>query len=77
MFKLLSFIGGLWLLASHVHGQSDTLNQKDEQGRKQGYWIIYGKYKPEKGFCDSFKIEEGIYLDSRKHGSWIKYNDSP
>ncbi|MFT4601948.1 MAG: antitoxin component YwqK of YwqJK toxin-antitoxin module [Arenicella sp.] len=54
-------------------GQSDTLNQKDAQGKKQGFWIITGEMKPEKGYCASCKIEEGTYLDDRKNGTWHKY----
>lgn len=51
----------------------DTLNQKDDTGRKQGYWIIYGKDKPERGYPPEGKIEEGTYKDGRKTGIWIKY----
>ena len=29
--------------ALNTIAQNDTINQVDEQGRKQGYWIIYGK----------------------------------
>ena len=54
-------------------GQSDTLNQTDENGFRQGYWIIYGHMKLEKGYCDSCKIEEGPYIDDRKNGVWTKY----
>lgn len=73
MLKLLLFITGFILLANFGHAQSDTLNQKDDQGKKQGYWIITGKMRPDKGFCDTCKIEEGNYLDNRKNGLWIKY----
>lgn len=54
-------------------GQSDTLNQKDSVGQKQGYWIIYGIDKPEKAYCDTCKIEEGNYTNDRKNGEWIRY----
>lgn len=37
----------------------DTINQKDSTGLNQGYWIIFGINKPEKGFPDSLRIEEG------------------
>ena len=53
--------------------QSDTLNQIDVNGKKQGYWILYGSDKPQDGWCDSCKIEEGNYLNNRKSGGWIKY----
>lgn len=54
--------------------QSDTVNQVDEDGRKQGHWIYYGKDRPEAGFPADGKIEEGPYLDDRKHGYWYKYH---
>lgn len=60
-------------LGFSANAQNDTLNQVDDEGRKQGYWIIYGKDKPEKGYCDTCKIEEGPYLEGRKHGTWLKY----
>lgn len=54
--------------------QSDTLNQTDANGLKQGHWIVYGKDMPDKGFCDTCKIEEGRFIDSKKNGQWILYN---
>ncbi|MFT4601949.1 MAG: antitoxin component YwqK of YwqJK toxin-antitoxin module [Arenicella sp.] len=65
---LISLIFGL-----SSFGQSDTLNQKDAEGKKQGYWIITGHLKPEKGHCDNCKVEEGKYVDNRKDGVYIKY----
>lgn len=58
-----------------LHGISqDTLNQTDENGLKQGYWIISSEMKPEKGYPKGTRIEEGIYLDDRKNGLWKKYH---
>ncbi|MFT4601947.1 MAG: antitoxin component YwqK of YwqJK toxin-antitoxin module [Arenicella sp.] len=74
MLKLLSVISGFILLANNLHGQSDTLNFTDAEGKKQGFWIISGKMKPEKGFCDSCRYEAGIYKDDRKNGVWSKYH---
>lgn len=54
--------------------QSDTINKTDADGKRQGYWIFYGKDRPEAGYPDSGKIEEGRYVDSRKTGIWIKYH---
>ena len=65
---------GLPLFPLKLSGQSDTLNQKIN-GMKQGYWIVYGRDFPNKGYPDNGKIEEGPYLDDRKHGFWIKYFD--
>ncbi len=72
MFRFMSFIV-LFCCPLLVMAQKDTLNQKDEQGLKQGYWIFYGKDIPEKGYCDSCKVEEGTYLDDRKNGLWTMY----
>jgi len=49
-------------------------NQKDAQGRKQGFWILWGKDKPEKGYPAEGKIEEGPYKDNRKNGKWTMYH---
>lgn len=49
-------------------------NQKDDQGRKQGFWVWFGKDKPEKGYPDAGKIEEGPYKDDRKNGQWTMYH---
>lgn len=54
--------------------QSDTLNQTDADGKRQGHWIFYGVDRPEAGYPDSGKVEEGRYVDSRKSGVWIKYH---
>lgn len=48
----------------------------DEQGRKQGRWVILGKHKPNKGYPEEGKIEEGDYKDDRKEGLWIRYYKS-
>ena len=49
-------------------------NDTDAQGRKQGLWIIWGNMKPEKGYPDAGKIEEGPYKDDRKNGQWTMYH---
>lgn len=62
------------MLSFGIYAQSDTLNQKDSLGKKQGYWIIYGKDEPQKGYPDEGKIWEGTYIDDRKNGQWILYH---
>jgi antitoxin component YwqK of YwqJK toxin-antitoxin module len=55
-------------------GGDDTLNQVDAAGKRQGWWIIRGKARPEKkGYAPESKIEEGRYKDSQKTGVWIEY----
>lgn len=53
--------------------EQEELNQVDEQGRKQGKWIVYGKDRPSKGYPDENKIEEGKYDNDRKSGLWVMY----
>ena len=53
---------------------NDTINKIDpESGRKTGYWIITGEMKPKEGYNAENKIEEGVYVNNRKNGIWIKY----
>ncbi|WP_066756562.1 toxin-antitoxin system YwqK family antitoxin [Crocinitomix algicola] len=49
-------------------------NKRDEQGRRQGMWTIWGYDNPAKGYPPNGKIEEGNYTDDRKNGEWIKYH---
>lgn len=49
-------------------------NDRDDQGRKQGFWIHWGKDKPEKGYPAEGKISEGPYKDDRKNGKWTMYH---
>lgn len=49
-------------------------NKEDENGLRQGMWTIWGHMKPEKGYPENGKIEEGPYVNSRKDGEWIKYH---
>ncbi|MEZ4922081.1 MAG: hypothetical protein R2780_02810 [Crocinitomicaceae bacterium] len=76
MFRFL-LLTKLLLFCGWVSAQLDTLNYTDPEGKKQGYWIVYGKDKPDKDYCDSCKIEEGAYLDDRRNGIWIRYYDHP
>lgn len=53
----------------------EQINRVDDQGRKQGKWIYYGKDRPNAGFPPEGKVEEGSYKDDRKEGVWIKYHN--
>ncbi len=51
----------------------DTLNIRDSNNQKQGWWRVYnvdGKYK---GYSTDQLVEEGEYLNNRKTGIWTKY----
>ena len=64
------------LLVSFVgYSQNDTINQIDDEGKKQGHWIYYGKDRPAAGYPANGKIDEGPYKDDRKEGIWIKYHN--
>lgn len=53
--------------------QEDPKNFVDENGRKQGKWVHFGKEQPDKGYPEDGKISEGTYLDDRKDGRWVLY----
>lgn len=57
-----------------VYCQVDTLNQIDENGLKQGYWIYFGKDRPDSHYSNDAKVEEGKYVDGKKTGTWLKYH---
>lgn len=46
----------------------------DELGRKQGYFTILGKDRPELDYPLEGKVEEGSFKDDRKVGEWIVYH---
>jgi antitoxin component YwqK of YwqJK toxin-antitoxin module len=56
-----------------IEQEEGEINKSDEAGKKQGPWIIFGRDKPDKGYPEAGKIEEGPYKDDRKHGTWTKY----
>lgn len=57
-------------------GANSPANYTDENGLKQGYWVIYGKDDPAKGYPADCKIEEGNYKDDQKDGEWTYYSTS-
>jgi antitoxin component YwqK of YwqJK toxin-antitoxin module len=53
---------------------SDTINKINPvNGRKTGYWIVTGSMAEINGYNSESKVEEGVYINSRKNGLWIKY----
>lgn len=51
----------------------DTLNQVDDAGLRQGYWIIYNSIKKLPNYPPEARVEEGRYLNSRRNGIWKTY----
>ena len=52
---------------------ADTLNQKDAENQKFGYWIITGEMRKDTSYSASSTIEEGKYERSRKVGIWKRF----
>lgn len=71
--KLLLTISLLISSAGFSLAQSDTLNQLDTLGRRQGLWIVYENYVAANGFPTDSKVEEGRYIDNSKEGVWTTY----
>jgi antitoxin component YwqK of YwqJK toxin-antitoxin module len=61
----------LTMVGSSLFAQK--VNKTDKEGKKQGKWIYFGKDRPESGYPENGKVEEGTYQDDRKHGYWTKY----
>ena len=51
----------------------DVLNQVDDQGLKQGHWIIKGYMSEKPNFAANNTVEEGEYLNNKKEGVWKHY----
>ncbi len=79
LWTLVFFLGiGSYTYAEDVRNSNDEqddpkINQKDDQDRKQGKWITFGKDEPEKGYPMEGKISEGTYKDDRRNGRWTMY----
>lgn len=51
----------------------DSLNQRDGNNQKQGWWKIYNEDGKYKGYEANQLVEEGAYLNNKKTGVWTKY----
>ncbi|NNE54629.1 MAG: hypothetical protein HKN32_01320 [Flavobacteriales bacterium] len=49
------------------------INLIDDQGMKQGYWIIKGYMSDKAGYQPNSTVEEGEYLNNKKQGLWKSY----
>lgn len=70
----------LWILPilllvaiSATAGDVSELNQVDDKGLRQGYWIIKGYMSEEMDFSANATVEEGNYINNFKEGLWKKY----
>lgn len=72
MRKLLIFL--LFISGSTLKAvQSDTICKIDEGGKRQGWWVLYGRDKKDPAYDLTAKWQEGKYKDSQKIGSWVEY----
>lgn len=53
--------------------QSDTINQVNENNKRDGYWVLTNQELPLPAYADSQKIEEGTYKNGKKEGVWTSY----
>jgi antitoxin component YwqK of YwqJK toxin-antitoxin module len=71
-FLIVLFVTCKIALAQSSVGK-DTINFTDENGKRQGKWIIFNKELHKECFTDDQKVEEGKYIDSKKTGPWKEY----
>ena len=69
-FTLFLSVAATAQLKSYKIGvNGDTLNRVDQDGKKQGKWVIrYDEVRGEPGF-----EEEGVFFNDRKEGTWRKF----
>lgn len=61
------------LLINTSLSASENINEVDDNGLRQGMWVIKGNMTTALGYDSNAKVEEGSYLDNRKEGLWKKY----
>ena len=69
--KLIFFY--IFLLSSLCFSQRNQDITICDQGKKNGYFILYGKDNPSKGYPENGMIMQGMYLNDRKEGCWVFY----
>jgi antitoxin component YwqK of YwqJK toxin-antitoxin module len=52
----------------------DTINLINADGKKQGKWIIWGSSKHGSCYEPRQVIEEGLYKDNKRVGTWVEYH---
>jgi len=58
---------GLFFFIAAVTGfKAQNINQKDQNGKRTGKWVIYKK-------GTKIKFEEGSFINGRKEGLWKRY----
>lgn len=74
LFFFLTFLFAVsGVLAIDTAGE---FNRIDDNGLRQGYWIIKGYMIDEPGYSANATVEEGHYINNNKEGLWKKYYPS-
>jgi len=71
VFILVTFFVGS--AQSFEANSGDTLNVRDSNNHKQGWWQVFNKDGKYKGYDSNQLVEEGDYLNNKKSGVWTKY----
>lgn len=53
--------------------EGDSTNIVDAAGKRQGWWVLFGRDKKDPAYANDAKWQEGRYKDSQKTGVWIEY----
>lgn len=71
LLLLISFAASAqWKDYRLINDNKDTVNRVDQQGKKQGEWIVHVEsLRGEPGY-----EEEGVFENDRKEGEWRVYN---
>jgi antitoxin component YwqK of YwqJK toxin-antitoxin module len=65
----------LALLAIQLHAAANSggTNTTDDNGLRQGYWVIKGYMVSDVNYSPEAVVEEGTFVDNRKEGLWKHY----
>lgn len=79
MFRISTFLMMFFVIAScfgQVPDNGGEINQKDENGRKTGVWVVYAKEKNLPIYRPDDIYETGEYINGRKEGVWKRFYPS-
>jgi antitoxin component YwqK of YwqJK toxin-antitoxin module len=63
----------LFFGVSSAQSAKDTLNQRDANNLKQGWWKVYNSDGKFVGYESDQLVEEGEFFNNKKVGVWTKY----
>ena len=53
--------------------QPGIVNCLDENGKRQGLWIITGAMEKKSAYADTARVKEGHYINDKKVGQWYEF----